>query len=104
MLESVRRCVGAAFAAGKGFFARIDFRLELRMAPQMIEHRRLDAAETEIEDVPFHFRFGEMDGARIAVLGELVDYRTAGISQREHARDFVVGFASRVVARATESA
>ena len=35
--------------------------------------------------------------------GEMVDDRAAGISEREHPRDFVVRFAGGVVARAADA-
>ena len=44
-----------------------------------------------------------MDRARVAVLRELIHHRTAGISQREQARDFVICLAGCVVARAAQA-
>ncbi len=83
--------------------ARFDFRLQLRIALQMIEQSCLDAAEAEIVGIASHFRLGEADRPRIPVRGKLVDDWAAGIAQRQHARDFVVGFAGSIVARAADA-
>ena len=40
---------------------------------------------------------------RIAVRREAVDHRAAGITEREHPGDFVVGFAGGVVASAADA-
>src|SRR5580700_12004737 len=69
----------------------------------MIEYRRLDSAETEIVGIAFHFRLAEPNSLCIAVRGELVDHGTAGITEREHAGHFVVGFAGGVVTRASDA-
>ena len=94
-----RRCV----AARKRLLARFDFRLQLRIPAQVIEHGRFDPAEAEIVGIAFHFRLAESDGIRVAVRGELVNHGAAGIAEREHARNFVVGFAGGVVARAADA-
>ena len=95
--------VGGAFAAGEGLLAGVDFGLQLGMAAEMVEHGGLDAAEAEIVGIAFHFWLAEADGFGIAVRGELVDDRAAGIAESEHAGDFVVGFAGGVVARAADA-
>ncbi len=50
-----------------------------------------------------NFGFGETNRVRIAVGGEFVDHRTAGISEGEEAGDFIVGFAGGVIAGATDA-
>ena len=72
------------------------------MAFQVVQHRRLDSAETEIVGVALHLRLTEANCARVTMLGELIHHRTTGISECEQARDFVVGFAGGVVARASQ--
>src|SRR5271155_1185669 len=96
------KSVGGAFAASERCLARIDFGLQLGMATKMVEHRRLDSAETEIKNIALHFGFAEADCFGIAVLRELVENGTAGIAEREHASNFVVGFAGSVVASAAD--
>src|SRR5271156_1697342 len=93
----------SSVAARESLLARVNFRLQLGMTLQVVQHRRLDAAETEIVGIAFHLRFPETNRARIAVQRELIHHRAAGIAESEQARDFVVGFAGCVVARATEA-
>ncbi len=57
------------------------------------------AAEVELG---FDLRKGEVNGEWIAMEGERVDPRTAGIAQAQEFGDFVVGFAGRIVDGATD--
>ena len=95
--------VGSAFAASERLLAGVDFGLQLGMAAEVVEHGGLDAAEAEIVRIAFHFWFAEADGFGIAVRGELIENRAAGIAEGEHAGDFVVGFAGGVVTCAADA-
>ncbi len=68
------------------------------------QNRGLQSAEAEVERVAFHARERELDGFRIAMRGELIDNRAAGITEAEQLGDFIVGFAGGVVASSAEQA
>src|SRR5271156_1884925 len=73
------------------------------MLLNVVEDCRFNSTKTEIVVAVADLRFGETNRARIAVAGEFVDYRAAGIAEGKEAGDFVVGFAGSVVAGATDA-
>src|ERR1700677_4066283 len=73
------------------------------MLLNVVQDCRFNSAKTEIVMAVADFRFGKTNRVGIAVGGELVDDRTAGIAEGEEARDFVVGFAGGVVTGATDA-
>ena len=68
------------------------------------QHGGFQSAEAEIERVAFHAREREFDGVRIAVGRELIDDGAAGIAEAQQLCDFVVSFASRIVAGFSQQA
>src|SRR6202034_4133966 len=66
------------------------------MLLNVVQDCRFNSTKTEIVMAVADFRFGKTNRVGIAVGGELVDNRTAGIAEGEEARDFVVGFAGGV--------
>ena len=97
------RLASVLFAASEGLLASVDFGLQLGMTAEMVEHGGLDAAEAEIVRIAFHFRFAETNSFGIAVRGQLIEDGSAGITEGEHAGDFVVGFACGVVTSAADA-
>src|SRR6185437_10413915 len=95
--------IRASFAASESLLACINLRLQFRALPQIVENRSLDSAETEIALVAAHLGLVESHRGWIPVHGQFVNYRTAGISEGEHSRDFVVSFARRVIARSSNA-
>jgi hypothetical protein len=61
-------------------------------------------AEAEVKRVSLHFRGGETNGARVAECGELIDDRTARITETQEFGDLVEGFAGSVIASAAQEA
>ncbi len=73
------------------------------MLAQQIENGGFDSAEAEVIGIAANLCSGEADCGGIAVGGELIDDRAAGIAEGQHLRDFIVGFAGSVIARATDA-
>ncbi len=65
------------------------------------EHRRFEPAEAEVQRA-VQLRAGEMHSFRVAIFGQSVDNRPAGIAQSDRPCRFVERFARRVVSGATE--
>ena len=73
------------------------------MLLNVVQDCRFNSAKTEIVMAVANFRLRKANRVGIAVRGEFVDNRTAGIAEGEEAGDFVVGFAGRVVTGATDA-
>ena len=74
----------------------------LAQAVHLIDRRRFQAAETEIQPVQMVHHVGKTERVRVARNGQTVDDRAAGIGQAEHLGHFVEGLAGRVVLRGAE--
>ena len=66
------------------------------------EHRRLQAAEAEVQRVALHFGEGEPHSRLIPVGRQPVDHRAARISKAQKLGDLVEGLAGRIVTRLAE--
>src|SRR6202789_1873017 len=73
------------------------------MLLDVVQHCGFNSTKTEIGMAVANFRLRKANRVGIAVGGELVDNRTAGIPEAEEARDFVVAFAGGVVTGATDA-
>src|SRR5713101_3925359 len=82
------------------------------MFAEIVQNCSFDPAEAEIVGVPLDFYWSKTQPV-LAVRrgpgsgcpgGELVDHRTARVTEREQSRDLVIGFAGRVVTSAAEAA
>src|ERR1019366_8047470 len=75
----------------KGLAASRNFRFELAVRADVIQHGGLDSAEAEIVSVPLDFHRPKIQSVLIVEVrsrsgharGDLIDHRSAGISQRE---------------------
>ena len=72
-------------------------------AVQIIQYGRFQATEAEVVGRIFEFRAWKRDGLRVALFGNLINLRTARITQANGAGHFVEGFACRVVAGPSEN-
>src|SRR5713101_1920876 len=82
------------------------------MFAEIVQNCSFDPAEAEIVGVPLDFYWSKTQPV-LAVRrgpgsgcprGQLVDHRTARVTEREQSRDLVIGFAGRVVTSAAEAA
>src|SRR5205085_6569151 len=67
--------------------------------PHILLYGRLQSAETEIRTLVPHAWNCELDGFGIAFARQSFDDWPTGITETEQLRDFVEGFAGRIVAR-----
>ena len=63
------------------------------------QHRRLQAAETKVQPVAFHFGEGEGHAARIAERRQPINHRAARIAKSEQLGDLVERLACGIVTR-----
>src|SRR5262249_42743252 len=74
-----------------------------RVLAHVLPDRRLEPTEAEVEPAALHARARKADRAGVAVAGQAIDHRPAGIAEAEDLRDLVERLADRVVARAAEA-
>src|ERR1017187_9674250 len=68
----------------------------------MVEHGGLKSGKTEIQRITLHLDVTKIHRRRISRTGELINDRTAGISESKQSRNLVEGFAGSVIPRAAE--
>src|ERR1700691_5891077 len=75
----------------------------MRVSMDLMKHSCFETAEAKVVRVPFHLRLAEIDGVRIAVDGESIEYRPAGIAKRQHSRHVVIRLPGSMVTRAADT-
>ena len=65
---------------------------------QGVEHGCLQPGEGEIQVVFVHHRAGQLEALRVALFGQLVDFRAAGVGQVKHLGHLVEGLAGGIIA------
>ena len=73
-----------------------------RHAVDVIQHRRLDAAEGEVQRLALQQRAGKVDGGWVPLLRGAVNHRPARVPQIQDAGHLVVGLTGSVVNRAAQ--